>query len=134
MRKRIFKMGIRVAMIFATVLVVCVVVSLLVIDRGQPTVIGTLPSQELKTIRCAVRRSAVEIPAHWISNGEVSASWYFLTQLYTYRILSVEVIDADTVFVFTRTNSYYSDGTRRPDFLARRVDGVWEAAPNGPML
>ena len=62
MPKRIFKIGIRVAIAFAILLVVFVVVSLLVIDRGQPTVIGTLSPQELKTIRRAVRRSAVEIP------------------------------------------------------------------------
>ena len=134
MRKRISKIGIRVAIAFAILLVVFVVVSLLVIDRGQPTVIGTLSPQELKTIRRAVRRSAVEIPVHWLSNGEVSASWHFLKELYTYRILSVEVVDADTALVFTRTNSYYPVGMRRPDFFARRVDGVWQAAPPGPIL
>src|SRR5207302_8021678 len=134
MRKRIFKIGIRVAIAFAILLVVYVVVSLLVIDRGQPMVIGTLSPQELKTIRRAVRRSAVEIPVHRLSNGEISASLNFLKELYTYRILSVEVVDADTALVFTRTNNYYLVGMRRPDFFARRVDGVWQAVPPGPIL
>src|SRR4051794_26534243 len=107
MRKRVSKIGIRVVIVLAILLLLLVVVSLLVIDRGHPTVTGTLSSQELKTIRRVVRRSAVEIPFHWLSNGEVSASWHFLKELYTYRILSVEVVDADTALVFTRTNSYY---------------------------
>ena len=134
MRKRIFKIGIRVTIAPAILLLVFVLLSLLVIDRGQPTVIGTLSPQELKTIRRGVRRSAVEIPFHWLSNGELSVSWHFLKEIYTYRILSVEVVDADTALVFTRTNSYYPAGMRRPDFFARRVDGVWQAAPPGPIL
>ena len=105
----------------------------LVIDRGQPAVVGTLSAQELKTIRRAVRTSATEIPLHWLSNGEVSASWHFLKELYSYRISSVEVVDADTVLVFTRTN-HDSSGMRRPDFFVRRVDGVWQAAATGPIL
>ena len=133
-RKRAFKIAIRVVITFAILLVVFVVVSLLIIDRGQPTVIGTLSAQELKTVRRSVRNSAVQIPIHWLSKGEVSASWHFTKELYTYRIMSVEVIDADTVLVFTRTNSYYPDGMRRPDFFARRIDGVWQAAPPGPIL
>jgi hypothetical protein len=134
MRKRAFKIGVRVAIVLAILLAVFVAVSLLVIDRGQPAIVGTLSAQELKTIRRAVRSSAVQIPFHWLSNGEVSASWHFTKELYSYRISSVEVIDADTVLVFTRTNSYYPGGMRRPDFFARRVDGVWQAAPPGPIL
>jgi len=118
----------------AILVVLFVVVSILIIDRGQPVIDGTLSPQELKTIRRAVRGSAVQIPFHWLSNGEVSASWHFTKELYTYRILSVEVIDADTVLVFTKTNSYYPGGKRRPDFFARRVDGVWQAAPPSPIL
>ncbi|HSU52937.1 MAG TPA: hypothetical protein VLT36_02620, partial [Candidatus Dormibacteraeota bacterium] len=71
---------------------------------------------------------------HWLSNGEISATWYFTRELYSYRILSVKVVDPDTVLVFTRTNSYYPDGMRRPDFFARRIDGVWKAAPPSPIL
>ncbi len=134
MRKRILKFGIRVAITFAVLLVVFAVVSLFVIDRGQPAVVGTLSPQELKSIRRAVRSSAIQTPVHCLSEGEVSASWHFLKELYSYRILSVEVVDADTVLVFTRTNSYYPGGMRRPDFLARHVEGVWRAAPPAPIL
>ncbi len=134
MRKRILKIGLRVAVALAILIALFVVASLSIIDRGQPKIVGTLSPQELKTIRRAVRSSAAQIAFHWLSNGEVSVSRHFAKELYTYRILSVEVIDADTVLVFTKTNSYYPGGMRRPDFFARRVDGVWDASPLSPIL
>ncbi len=85
-------------------------------------------------LRQAVRRSAVEVPWHWLSNGEVSVSWQLLKRLYSYRILSVEMLDADAALIFTRTNNYYPSGMRRPDFFARRINGYWQATPPGPIL
>lgn len=109
------------------------IVSLLVIDRSQPAVIGTLPAGELKEIRRAVKSSTAEIPAYWLAHGQFQGTWDALKELYTYRILSVQVIDRDTVLVFTHTN-YFAGGKRRPDFFVRRIDGVWQAAPPSPIL
>ena len=137
MRKRIFKIGIRVAITFAILLVFFVVVSLVVIDRGQPTVAGELSPQELKKIRRAARSSAARSRYPCIGFPTVRFRRVgIFSRNYSYRILSVEVVDADTVLVFTRTNSYYPDGMRRPDFFARRVDGVWQsrAARTSPLI
>jgi hypothetical protein len=128
MRKRIMRIGL---LTFAALLAVFVIASWIGIDRGEPKITGSLSKEDLASVRRAVRNTAAELPFHWLSNGDVSASWFYLKQLYTYRILSIRVIDTNSVHIFT-TNTYYRDGTRRPDFVAGRIDGQWEAAPIGP--
>ena len=134
MQRRVMKIVISVITALTILVLFFVAGSLLLIDRGQPTVVGSLSQDELRTIRRTVKASAAGVPFHWLSNGQVSAGWLYLKELYTYRVLSVEVVDADTVLVFTRTNSYYPSGMRRPDFSARRVGGVWRATPPGSIL
>jgi hypothetical protein len=133
MRNRVLKNCLRIVLASAILLGVFVLISLLIIDRSQPAVAGTLSSDELSAIRRSVRRCAIETPVRWLSQGEFSESWYLVKKLYTYRVLSVEVVDPDTVLVFTRTNRL-ANGRREPDFFVRRIDGTWQAAPPGPML
>jgi hypothetical protein len=127
------KIGIRAVTAFVILAVVFVIISLLVIDRGQPKIVGNLPADEVESIRRSVRSIAICYPLHWLSSGEFSAAWYFTKEAYTYRILSIELIDTNMVFVYTTTNTYPS-GLRRPSFEATKTNGVWEAALNSPIL
>jgi hypothetical protein len=132
-RKRILKIGLRASAAFLILVVVFVIISLLVIDRGEPQIVGNVPASEVESIRRSVRSIAIRYPFHWLSSGEFSAAWYFTKETYTYRILSIEQIDTNVVFVYTTTNTYPS-GLRRPSFAACKTNGVWEAALNTPIL
>jgi hypothetical protein len=133
MRKQIFKIGVRVAIALMILLLGFVVISLMVIDRGQPAIVGNLSTDDVKSIRRSVRSIAVRYPFHWLSSGDLSAAWYFTKETYTYRILSIELIDTNGVFIYTTTNTYPS-GLRRPSFAAHKTDGVWDVALNSPIL
>ena len=92
-----------------------------------------LAPNELKAIRRSVMKAAVEMPLSCFSRGEISAGWYYLKELYAYRILLLELVDSRYVLIYTKTNSY-PGGMRRPDFVAGHREGAWEGTLNMPIL
>ena len=112
----------------------------MVIDRGQPKIIGDLSADEVKSIRSSVRSLAVRFPFYVLLKGELSAAWYYTKEAYTYRIVTIELIDTNMTYIYTATKetttmtNTYPRGRLRPSFGARKTNGAWEVARNWPML
>jgi hypothetical protein len=119
----------RNVLIAALVLTVLIFSSALLIDSGEPQLVGATPlsSKEVKEMRRVVLRQSASMPFYWLRQGDIAASFASVKELYTYRVNRIEVKDEETAWIYT-TETYYSNGMRRPDFVARRVGADWEIA------
>ena len=129
MRLRIFKLGKRIAISTVVLIAFFVTSSVLIIDRGAPEIIGSISADEVREVRRAVRNQAIAWCLHFIPRGEFAAAWHYTNELYSYRIVKIQV--DDDKFVLLSTNIPHAPFNF---FSAERVDGEWVAAMSLPLL
>lgn len=129
MKLRLFKLEKHVAISTAALIALLVTSSALIIDRGDPEIIGSISADEVLAVRRAVRNQAIAWCLHFIPRGEFSAAWHYTIELYSYRVVKIQV--DDDKFVLLSTNRPHAPFNF---FTAQRVGGEWVAAMNLPWL
>lgn len=100
-----------------------------IIGRGDPEIIGNISVAEVKEIKQAARNKAIEWCLLYILRGEFSAAWHFTKDLYSYRVMKIQV-DTDG-FVLLSTDRPHAPFNY---FAGQRAGEEWVLGLNLPML
>lgn len=129
MTLRLLKLGKFLAISTAVLIGLLVTLSVLIIDRGDPEIIGSISADEVRAVRRAARNQAILWCLHFIPRGEFSVAWHYANELYSYQIVKIQV--DDDKFVLLSTNRPHAPFNF---YSAQRVGGDWVASMNLPML